>query len=423
MNDGIGLKLGWAALCIFLAAALVLFLLQYKPGNTGAGRGEQTDRDTASLNVKSVVTTFRGDPRTSRAFTWYSETKTAGILQVARGNAPDAFDSEKTVIYEAQTTIVNTKKYGKQYSHKVEVTGLEPGSEYIYRIGEGKEGEWRNAVVFRTEGVEEETFTFLNVTDSQGMNKEDFVVWGRTLDSAIAQFPDASWILHNGDLTEDPTDEKAWDYFFSIPSDWLSRLPLMPVTGNHDEIDGESDRFTAHFYVPDNGEQNSNPGTTYSFDYGHAHIVVLNTESNLKQQAAWLKQDLENTDQTWLIAAIHRPAYGGNMYKKLDDWIAVFDEYGVDLVLQGHNHEYSRSFSLRGGEIVQPEEGTVYVTTNASGRKFNEKKEDQFYHAVHFQNGQPMYAGITVSEDTLTYRAFDIDGKLQDGFVLENRKK
>ncbi|KAI7247929.1 hypothetical protein KC345_g11908, partial [Hortaea werneckii] len=161
------------------------------------------------------------------------------------------------------------------------------------------------------------------------------------------------------------------------------------------------------------------------FDYGPVHVTVLNTESNLKKQTEWLKKDLAGTDKPWTIVAMHRPAYGGNMYSKVEDWTEIFDKYNVDLVLQGHNHEYSRSYPLRGGKIV-PEGnppagaagGTVYVVTNASGAKFNEKKEDQFYHKVHFQNNKPMFAGITVSGNTLTYQAYDTDGKKLDEFIL-----
>jgi hypothetical protein len=56
--------------------------------------------------------------------------------------------------------------------------------------------------------------------------------------------------------------------------------------------------------------------------------------------------------------------------------------------------------------------------TNASGRKFNEKKEDQFYHAVHFQNNKQMFAGINATEDSLIYQAYDVDGRMLDEFVL-----
>ncbi|MNC36052.1 hypothetical protein D3C75_845560 [compost metagenome] len=58
------------------------------------------------------------------------------------------------------------------------------------------------------------------------------------------------------------------------------------------------------------------------------------------------------------------------------------------------------------------------MVTNASGSKFNEKKEDQFYHKVHFQNNKQMFAGITVSGRMLSFEAYDIDGSKLDEFVL-----
>lgn len=108
------------------------------------------------------------------------------------------------------------------------------------------------------------------------------------------------------------------------------------------------------------------------------------------------------------------------MYNKIEDWVELFDDYGVDLVLQGHNHEYSRSFTLKGGEITQEGEGTVYVTMNTSGPKFNEKKEDQFYHRAHFQNGKQMFACITIKGDMLNYVAYDIDGVRMDQFEIKH---
>lgn len=100
----------------------------------------------------------------------------------------------------------------------------------------------------------------------------------------------------------------------------------------------------------------------------------------------------------------------------------LFDEYGVDLVLQGHNHEYSRSYPLKDGEITSSS-GTVYVTTNTSGQKFNEKKDSQFYHKVHLQNRKQMYAAITVTGDKLIYQAYTVDGELVDEFELESKER
>lgn len=73
------------------------------------------------------------------------------------------------------------------------------------------------------------------------------------------------------------------------------------------------------------------------------------------------------------------------------------------------------------GQIAPEGEGTVYVVTNSVGPKFNDLKKTKFYHSVHFQNNKQMFAGITVSEHTLSYQsyqAYDVDGILQDEFVI-----
>lgn len=300
----------------------------------------------------------------------------------------------------------------------MEVTGLKPGTTYIYRVGNGRMEGWSEPALFTTEQETEGAFTFINVTDSQGETEADFELWGRTLDQAFDTFPNARFIVHNGDLTENPEDEVAWDHFFGKASTWLPSIPLMPVTGNHDEVNGKADRYTTHFNLPDNGAGNSLPGTSYSFDYGDAHFTILNTESNILGQTEWLRQDLLSTDKPWKIVATHRPVYGGNSYSKVLEWAKVFDEFGVDLVLQGHNHEYSRSYPVYGGEVTVPGQGTVYVTINTAGQKFNEKKKDGFYHAVHFQNGKQMFAGVTINGNNLTYQAYDVEGKLLDEFEI-----
>ncbi|WP_256865376.1 metallophosphoesterase family protein [Paenibacillus sp. 32352] len=379
----------------------------------------------ASSTPKSIATTFHGDPRTTRAFTWFTENpEDAAVIQWVKGSQ---FTGDNVQTLTGSTAVIQMEKKKSQAAHTVEITGLEPGTVYSYRVGSGQGTGWSEPSSFRTEPEGTNGFTFINVADSQGKTEKDFEQWGRTLDQAFKIFPHAGFIVHNGDLTEDPEEETGWDSFFGKTGSWLKQIPLMPVTGNHDEMNGNADRYLAHFQLPANGAKGSIPGTNYSFDYGSAHIVVLNTESNINGQTEWLRNDLARTDKPWKIVAMHRGVYGGNSYKKVEKWSELFDEFQVDLVLQGHNHEYSRSYPLRGGKItgngdgpIVNHEGTVYVVTNASGTKFNEKKKDLFYHKVHFQNEKPMFAGITIEGSSLTYQAFDADGVKWDEFVIRH---
>lgn len=400
--------------CAIFAVMITIYIWKY--------RTEKID----SKNPYSLAMTFRSDAATSRAFTWRSsDSSDSTVLQVAAG--ADKLVLEQPGVITFKGTATSSPDGDHAIVHKAEATGLKPDTQYWYRVGNGSPDGWSDAASFVTAPAGNGDVRFIAMTDSQGETEKDFLLWAKTVDNAVSLFPQAAFLVHNGDLTENPDDPKAWRYLFDTASTWLSRIPLMPVTGNHDEVDGKADHFLSRFYLPTNGAKGSLEGTSYSFDYGSVHVTVLNTESNISNQTQWLRQDLANTDKPWKIVAMHRGLYGGNTYKKIEEWGKIIDQYKVDLVLQGHNHEYSRSYPLRDGKVtadgdeVIGQSGTVYVVTNTAGPKFNKKKDDQFYHKVHFQNEKQMFAGITITGSQLTYQAYDVDGLLLDHFTLKKR--
>src|SRR5690606_12101594 len=96
-----------------------------------------------------------------------------------------------------------------------------------------------------------------------------------------------------------------------------------------------------------------------------------------------------------------------------------------DLVLQGHNHQYARSYPMRDGKIISDEKdalqaksGTVYITLNAAGLKLNPVKSEKKYHAVLFQNELQMYGVVKVTEENLTYEAYDVNQQLLDKVII-----
>lgn len=371
--------------------------------------------------TNSLVLTLKGDAETTAALTWHTETtQKQGVVQVARGKDEAALQSAEVQTITATMTQVDVGEGIMQSVHKVDITGLSPGTSYVYRVGDGTAEGWSQSHIFQTAPRDTDTFSWINIADTQGSSQQDFNYWNQALKQAFRLFPDAKLIVHNGDLTEDPTSKQGWDAFFASGQPWIAGVPLLPVTGNHDEVDGDAEAFVSHFNLPSNGAAKGTVGTNYTVDYGNVHFVFLNTESHIKAQSEWLEKDLASNTKEWTIVAIHRPAYGGNSYKKIADWTQIFDKYGVELVVQGHNHEYSRSYPLRDGKIVKQGQGTIYVTPNTTGPKFNDKKEDQFYHEVHFQNYKGMFAGVTVNNNKLTYQAFDLDGNKLDEFVIQH---
>ncbi|URN92993.1 MAG: metallophosphoesterase family protein [Candidatus Pristimantibacillus lignocellulolyticus] len=311
------------------------------------------------------------------------------------------------------------------YRYSVKLDSLEEDKSYTYRVGGADKKLRSDNAVFNIYHADQEQFSFIHVTDSQGETENDFKIWGQTLDKAIKTLPEAQFIVHSGDLTEDPNVEQQWKWFFQFSKSMMG-LPFMPTTGNHEQLNEEPTSYHSHFTLPLNGADKLIAETSYYFEYSNLLYISMNTEADIDEQTSWLEQVLEEHPQKWIVVSMHRGVYGGSRFKEADDWVKLFDKYGVELVLQGHNHEYSRSFPLIDGEAVEGQsdditEGTVYVTMNASGTKFNEKKKDKKYQAVHFQNDLQMFGTVSVSSTELIYNAYDINGDLLDTFTIKQK--
>lgn len=175
---------------------------------------------------------------------------------------------------------------------------------------------------------------------------------------------------------------------FETYPDLLKQASLWPVIGNHEMgrvqttadpdawiLEKDSEPQTAPYFdiftLPTGGEAGGVASGTeqyYSVDYGNVHVVVLDTQLSARdedQRAAmrsWLVDDLSSNTADWTIVTFHHPPYskGSNhdsdelhLYaldypQKLmrEEFVPVFDEYGVDLVYSGHSHSYERSYYL-----------------------------------------------------------------------------
>ena len=115
-------------------------------------------------------------------------------------------------------------------------------------------------------------------------------------------------------MTDKGYDVEEWGEFLDAATNVFSRIPAMPTLGNHDGL-----MYQKFFALPDNGPAGLDQ-EFYSFDYGNAHFVVLNSNNNTNAAAKqWLQQDLEATNKSGSLLSFIIPAYP-----------ATFDYKGID---------------------------------------------------------------------------------------------
>lgn len=406
--------------------------------------------------------TFHGDPKTSIAFTWYtSEAIRDTKLQVVEASEmnSDQFPESKAVTYTGESTIIetymvksdrNTNKKTKFASHKVIADKLKPGTAYKYRAGSGNSDGWGSIGSFTTDQAVNRDFHFLVGSDSQGSSKSTFELWQDTFKRAIEHIGDPKFFILTGDLVDNGDLESQWQWFLGIPKHEFARIPFVPVLGGHEvkDYDGdettENNNFYNHFNLPRKVVSGTHDGSVYAFEYGDALFMQFNSQFEGKlnkkggidwvdpeflTQLDWMRHQVAKTDKKWKFVSFHKGPYsaGDNAGKWEDDRIQfykkvlvpVFDEMGIDMVFEAHDHMYMRSYQMLNdkpvkdvakdsdGHAVNPP-GTVYLMTNSVGGKFYEKYPgyDDYFAAVNKQPFKKMFTDISISDNVLKLTSY-----------------
>ena len=149
---------------------------------------------------------------------------------------------------------------------------------------------------------------------------------------------------------------------------------------------------------------------------------MLNGNEKLEEQARWLDALLKNNPQNWTIVAIHQPCYATGTDRDNPDirklFVPVFDKYSVALVLQGHDHNYGRTYKLRNGKrVADTDNGTVYIVSVRGTKMYPKNKQNQHL-MVKIESGRQLFQVIRVNENVLHYESFNALGVLYDSFEL-----
>lgn len=373
----------------------------------------------ATVRPDRIILTWSGDPATSQAVTWRTNTavRTACAEIVPAGPGPDFH--ENAIRRRAETVRLRTDR-GRAHHHSVEFTNLDPGTLYAYRVGSAKG--WSEWFQFRTATGEEQPFEFIFLGDAQN---NLLASWSRVLRGAYAQAPHARFCLHAGDLVSLGDSDRHWEGWFRAGA-WLhATLPSIPAAGNHDYYSRKhgsgilTRHWRAQFTLPENGIAGLEE-TNYFIDYDGVRIIVLDSNRELEAQTSWLECILKDNPRRWTIALFHHPVYSAAWDRDNPElralWRPLFDQYGVDLVLQGHDHTYARGTDQPGRDPEATEmRGPVYVVS-VSGPKMYELPEERWMDRA-AENIQ-LFHVISVDHEALHFAAYTAIGELFDAFDI-----
>lgn len=345
-----------------------------------------------------------GADETELNFAWYSKVEDgkAATPVVHFGTDKENLKTFTGTADAVDTALTDGVAY--QYNH-VTVTGLQANSTYYYTVE--RNGVQSDVVTYQTQDFS--TLKILYVGDPQvGASKgqtqgdvtltadsgagnlaarNDSFAWDRTLDIATAQNPDLNFIISAGDQVNKTGKAKEEEYAGYLSASALASLPVATTIGNHDSLNAD---YMYHFNNPNTTEYGkTQAGGDYYYSYGAGLFIVLNTNNyNVAEHEKAIQEAIaSNPDAKWRIVTIHQDIYGSGLdHSDTDGMILrtqltpIFDEYDIDVVLQGHDHTYSRTKMLYGDgqthgtyEFRLNDEGTDYDWDNAYNTQTDEK--------------------------------------------------
>jgi hypothetical protein len=330
-----------------------------------------------------------------------------------------------TVMWETHESVKGVVAYGldDRYAqsateadavkiHEVHLRGLKPNTTYQYRVSDGSGGAFK---------------AWFTTAPPLGTKDWRMVVYGDNRSNPETHRGNVEQImklkpgivLNSGDLVARGREYDQWKTQYFDPMRGLAEyVPIYPCMGNHEQN-------AIHYYnyssMPD-----SEGEVYYSFDYANAHIIALNSNSRDapfqrgEAQTEWLIADLKaNQDKQWIIVFFHHPLFRCHPTRGITSqrwvWQPIFDEYGVDLVVNGHDHYYQRTYAI-GSYAGEPQKGVYHLISGGGGAgtypivpKIHAAARRRIHHVT----------VMDVQDDRIVGRAIDIDGTVFDSFVYD----
>jgi predicted phosphodiesterase len=306
------------------------------------------------------------------------------------------------------------------------VDGLAPATTYIYRVIVQSGSEIATSPIgrFETAPAPDETVTFAVLSDTQwqweGTNRLAVIGDAVAFDSARSGGFD--FILHAGDLVETP-NAHYWPHWFASFEPMLLAAPFIPVLGNHEK--NSVSYYKAFAHPPGAGQGDER---WWALHWGDVVVVGLDTSvtraDRILEQQAYARAELSGPER-WKFVIFHHPiyssdAYHGSGYGYELIYHPIFVEAGVDIVFNGHAHNYERI----------EKDGIVYLVLGGGGAVPRELAPTRVEGSIVAIENHNFYARVAATKDSVSVDIVSVaeatettftptSGELLDSFALD----
>ena len=290
-----------------------------------------------------------------------------------------------------------------------------------YALFDSKDSIWTLPREYRTASdASDNKFSFTTFGDSRTYPMQ----WRKIAEATL----ETDFTLFLGDIIANGAIESDWDAWFEYGEKFVTRELIYHCIGNHDDDDSPSsyDNYLSLFTLPGNE-------LYYSFTYGNAVFICLNSQDpGNTAQNSWLHSTLEaNKDTTWKFVFFHKPFYTspkhvGEMDEYFDNWWKAFDDYGVDMIFNGHTHNYQRTKPInRNISTTSPVDkyggigdGRCQIVTGAAGAPLSGAADPGLWWLERTEN-KLHFCNIVIDGDALTFKAYDENQVVFDELILD----
>ncbi|RKH56628.1 discoidin domain-containing protein [Corallococcus llansteffanensis] len=312
--------------------------------------------------------------------------------------------------------------------HAVKLSGLSAGRTYGYVV---------EACGSRTGLRSFQTSTLSTSTRVHFTAMGDFGTGGSAQAKVMAVMAQPAWrselLLALGDNAyPDGTDAEFQAHLFTPMAGLLREVPMFATPGNHEYVTNQAQPYLDNLYLPANNPQGTE--RYYSFDWGSVHFVSLDSNCavglasadrcTLAAQKAWAEADLAANTRPWTVAFFHHPSWSsgehGSQLTMRRQFGPLFEKYGVDLVLTGHDHDYERSKPMYGDAMASgSQRGIPYLVVGSGGATLRPFATSQPSWSAVRDAAAYGFLDVTVDGGTLVARLITSSNTVRDTLTLK----